>query len=137
MRAGLNVPRRLVGVPSRLDGLLGFRVRGTGQDRVHANSLRGKFDRKSYPVLLANGNLLLSGSEKEGRHFALWEDPFPKPCYLFALVAGKLDKVSSRFVTKSGRPVLIEIYVEPGKTRQTGFALAAIKNRDFRQNVNR
>ena len=65
--------------------------------------------------------------EKGGRHFAVWEDPFPKPCYLFALVAGKLDKVTSRFVTKSKRPVLIEIYVEPGKGKQTEFALTAIK----------
>ena len=57
----------------------------------------------------------------------MWEDPYPKPCYLFALVAGKLDKVTSSFVTKSKRRVRIEIYVEPGKTKETGFALTALK----------
>ncbi len=84
-------------------------------------------DKKKYPVLLANGNLIKSGAEGKGRHFAIWEDPHPKPCYLFAMVAGTLDKVSSRFTTKSGRKVLIEIYTEPGRTDETGFAMTAIK----------
>ena len=83
--------------------------------------------RKQYPVLLANGNLIKTGVEKDGRHFAVWEDPWPKPCYLFAMVAGKLEKVTDHFKTKSGRRVLIEIYVEPGKKKQTGFALTALK----------
>ncbi|MER2520542.1 MAG: aminopeptidase N [Bdellovibrionales bacterium] len=84
-------------------------------------------DKKKYPVLLANGNLLGAGDEPKGRHFATWEDPFPKPCYLFAMVAGKLDKVKDQFTTRSGREVLIEMYVEPGKTDQTAFALDALK----------
>ncbi len=84
-------------------------------------------DKKKYPVLLANGNLQAIGDEGKNRHFAIWEDPFPKPCYLFAMVAGKLDKRVDHFKTKSGRKVLIEIYVEPGKTNETDFALAALK----------
>src|SRR6201999_3620830 len=66
-------------------------------------------DRKQFPALLSNGNLIEAGAEKNGRHFTVWEDPFRKPCYLFALVAGKLDKVSSSFRTKSGRNVRIEM----------------------------
>jgi aminopeptidase N len=106
--------RRITYYPDRPDVMAKFRV------TIHA-------DKKKYPVLLANGNLLKSGKEGSSRHFALWQDPFPKPCYLFAMVAGKLDKRTSSFKTKSGRKILIEIYVEPGKKNETGFALAAIK----------
>lgn len=106
--------RRITYYLDRPDVMAKFRV-----------TLRG--DKKKYPVLLANGNLVDSGDEPKGRHFATWEDPYPKPCYLFAMVAGKLDKVTDHFATRSGRDVLIEIYVEPGKTDQTGFALDAIK----------
>jgi aminopeptidase N len=106
--------RRITYYPDRPDVMAKFRV------TLHA-------DKKKYPVLLANGNLIKKGAEGKKRHYALWEDPFPKPCYLFAMVAGKLDKVATRFKTKSGRNVLIEIYVEPGKTNETGFALAALK----------
>jgi aminopeptidase N len=107
--------RRITYYPDRSDVLSSFTV------TIHA-------DKKLYPVLLSNGNLIAMGSEKDGRHWVRWEDPFRKPCYLFALVAGKLDCVQDHFKTKSGRKVLIEMYVEPGKKKETGFALAAIKN---------
>ena len=90
-------------------------------------------DRESYPVLLSNGNLAGSGplpsaaGAAETRHWARWEDPFPKPCYLFALVAAKLDRLEDSFVTRSGRNVRLAIYVEPGKLDQCGFAMAALK----------
>lgn len=108
----------------------GFRRITYYQDRpdvmaVFSVTLHG--DRTKHPILLANGNLVAKGLEDKNRHFATWEDPHPKPCYLFAMVAGKLEKVTDRFKTKSGRKVLIEIYVEPGKTKETGFALKAIK----------
>ncbi len=106
--------RRITYFPDRSDVLSQYRV------TIHA-------DQKKYPVLLANGNLLKKGKEKNGRHYAVWEDPFRKPCYLFALVAGRMDKATSHFVTKSGRKVLIEIYVEPGRVSETGFAMDAIK----------
>lgn len=85
-------------------------------------------DKKKYPYLLANGNLVKKGSQKGGRHYAVWEDPFAKPCYLFAMVAGKMDRVADHFTTKSGREVLLEIYVEPGRKSETGFAMTALKN---------
>lgn len=84
-------------------------------------------DRKKYPYLLSNGNLVASGKEAGGRHWVRWEDPFRKPSYLFAMVAGKLDRIQDKFVTKSRRKVLIEMYVEPGKKNETAFALDAIK----------
>jgi aminopeptidase N len=83
-------------------------------------------DREKYPVLLSNGNRVASG-EESGRHWATWRDPFPKPCYLFAMVAAKLDKLEDQFVTRSGRRVRLAIYVDPGKLDQCGFAMQALK----------
>ena len=86
-------------------------------------------DRERFPQLLSNGNLAASGaSERDpARHWARWEDPFPKPAYLFALVAAKLDMLEDEFVTGSGRKVRLAIYVEPGKLDQCGHAMAALK----------
>jgi len=84
-------------------------------------------DRAKYPVLLSNGNLAASGSEADGRHWVRWQDPFPKPCYLFAMVAAKLDKLEDQFVTRSGRRVRLAIYVDPGKLDQCGFAMQALR----------
>ncbi len=69
-------------------------------------------DRKKFPVLLSNGNLIESGDLPGGRHYAKWEDPFPKPSYLFALVAGRLGHVERRITTQSGRPALLQVYAE-------------------------
>jgi aminopeptidase N len=84
-------------------------------------------DRERYPVLLANGNLIAQGEEADGRHWATWQDPFPKPSYLFAVVAARLDRSSDSFVTRSGRKVLLQFFVEPGKLDQGAFALEALK----------
>jgi aminopeptidase N len=84
-------------------------------------------DRERYPVLLANGNLIAQGEEAEGRHWATWQDPFPKPCYLFAVVAARLDRRADTFVTRSGQKVLLQFFVEPGKLDQGVFALEALK----------
>jgi aminopeptidase N len=84
-------------------------------------------DKASYPVLLSNGNLLATGAESTGRHWARWEDPFPKPSYLFAMVAARLEKLEDSFITKSGRKACLQIYVEPGKLDQCGFAMRALK----------
>ncbi|HEY6720197.1 MAG TPA: aminopeptidase N, partial [Burkholderiales bacterium] len=84
-------------------------------------------DRVKYPVLLSNGNLVASGDDAGARHWVKWLDPFPKPCYLFALVAAKLEKLEDSFVTRSGRPVRLAIYVDPGKLDQCGFAMQALK----------
>ncbi|MBF0219712.1 MAG: aminopeptidase N [Gammaproteobacteria bacterium] len=83
--------------------------------------------RQSYPTLLSNGNCVASGDLEDGRHFATWHDPFPKPCYLFALVAGNLRLVSDHFVTRSGRQVALQIYVEPGNEHKCDHAMASLK----------
>ena len=87
---------------------------------LHAN-------REHYPVLLANGNLIAQGEEGEGRHWATWRDPFPKPSYLFAVVAARLDQRGDTFLTRSGKKVLLQFFVEPGKLEQGIFALEALK----------
>ncbi|TPL01888.1 MULTISPECIES: aminopeptidase N [unclassified Mesorhizobium] len=79
------------------------------------------------PLLLSNGNPVESGTLDSGRHYAVWHDPFPKPSYLFALVAGALGKVAGSFTTMSGREVELGIYVEPGKERLAGYAMDALK----------
>jgi aminopeptidase N len=83
-------------------------------------------DREKYPVLLSNGNPVAHGSDGE-RHWVKWEDPFPKPSYLFAMVAAKLDKLEDTFVTRSGRKATLQVWVEPGKLDQCGFAMQALK----------
>ena len=86
-------------------------------------------DRVRFPHLLSNGNPVEAGAcaDDTMRHWVRWVDPFPKPAYLFALVAAKLDVLEDRYTTASGRPVKLEIYVEPGKLDQCGHAMAALK----------
>jgi aminopeptidase N len=84
--------------------------------------------RERYPLLLSNGNLEASGDEADGRHWARWVDPFPKPSYLFAVVAARLDCLESDFVTASGRRVRLALYVEPGKLDQCTFAMESLKS---------
>ena len=84
-------------------------------------------DRERYPVLLSNGNLVARGDEDTGRHWARFEDPFPKPSYLFALVAAKLDVLEDRCVARSGKDKRLYIYVEPGKLDQAGWAMDCLK----------
>jgi len=84
-------------------------------------------DKAQFPVLLANGNPVDSGDEADGRHWAKWADPFRKPAYLFAVVAGKLDVLKDTFKTASGRSVQLAIYVEPGKLDQCPHAMEALK----------
>jgi aminopeptidase N len=79
------------------------------------------------PILLANGNLVESGTRENGRHYAVWYDPWPKPAYLFALVAGDLALSSDSFVTRSGREVDLGIYTEHGKEHLTSYAMDALK----------
>ncbi|MFD1332503.1 aminopeptidase N, partial [Methylopila musalis] len=79
------------------------------------------------PVLLSNGNLVETGPAGDGRHFAVWHDPHPKPSYLFALVAGDLGVVEDRFVTASGRDVALKVFVEHGREDRATYALDAIK----------
>ncbi|WP_028451803.1 aminopeptidase N [Chitinilyticum aquatile] len=84
-------------------------------------------DKQKYPVLLSNGNRVGSGQMDRGRHWVKWVDPFRKPSYLFALVAGKLVAQCDTHVTGSGRSVAIEVYVEPGNLDKCAHAVAAAK----------
>jgi aminopeptidase N len=84
-------------------------------------------ERERFPQLLSNGNLVASGEAGGSRHWARWEDPYAKPCYLFALVAAKLEVLEDSFVTASGRQVRLAVYVEPGKLDQCEHAMAALK----------
>jgi len=84
-------------------------------------------DRKRFPVLLSNGNQLESRDLEGGRHQVRWEDPFPKPSYLFALIAGELGVVEDTFTTASGRPVGLRIYVEPQNLDKCDHAMRSLK----------
>jgi len=106
--------RRITYYPDRPDNMAVFRTRITG-------------DRKSEPVLLSNGNPVKKGKTKDGRHFVEWHDPFPKPSYLFALVAGDLGHVEDKFTTMSGREVTLRIFVEKGNEDRCAYAMEALK----------
>ncbi len=84
-------------------------------------------DRGQFPVLLANGNLVASGDSGDGRHWAEWEDPFPKPSYLFAMVAGKLSPNRDSFTTMSGRDVELNIWVREQDLPRTRHAMESLK----------
>ncbi|WP_018882426.1 MULTISPECIES: aminopeptidase N [unclassified Thioalkalivibrio] len=106
--------RRITFFPDRPDVLTTYRV------RLEA-------DRAQYPVLLANGNRVEAGELDGGRHYAVWEDPFPKPSYLFALVAGDLACQRDTFATTSGREVALELFVEAHNADRCDHALASLK----------
>ena len=84
-------------------------------------------EKAAYPVLLSNGNPVESGELEDGRHWVKWEDPFPKPCYLFALVAGDLALFEDTFTTMSGREVALRLYVEHQNTDQCAHAMRSLK----------
>ena len=105
--------RKITWFPDRPDVLSRFTVRIEGP--------------KAYPRLLSNGNLIEAGELPGERHFAIWNDPFPKPCYLFALVAGELDVLEDSFVTMSGRTVALRIYVDPGQAARAAYAMDSLK----------
>ncbi|MDP3705743.1 MAG: aminopeptidase N [Legionellaceae bacterium] len=84
-------------------------------------------NKEQYPILLSNGNLLGSGENGNDRHWAIWQDPFKKPSYLFALVAGNLECVRDEFITCSGKRVDLHIYVEPGEVDKCAHAMVSLK----------
>jgi len=85
-------------------------------------------DKAAYPVLLSNGNLLEAGDLGDGRHYALWEDPFKKPSYLFALVAARLVCQEERFPLADGREALLQVWVEEGNLDKTDYAMQSLKH---------
>ena len=105
--------RRITFFPDRPDIMARYRVRLVA-------------DRARFPVLLSNGNLLEQGDLPDGRHFAVWDDPFPKPSYLFALVAGALSCREQTLRTMSGRDVLLQVWVRAEDLDQTPHAMASL-----------
>ena len=85
-------------------------------------------DEARYPILLSNGNAVAKGREEDGRHWVRWEDPFRKPCYLFALVAGNLACVEDSFTTCSGRDITLRIFVEDKDVDKCDHAMLSLKN---------
>ncbi len=106
--------RRITYFPDRPDVLSEYRV-----------TIRA--DKSRYPVLLANGNLVSTRDLDNGRHEAVWHDPHKKPSYLFALVAGNIDKISDSFITRSERKVLLEIYSTTANLPRCEWAMACLK----------
>lgn len=106
--------RRITYFPDRPD------VMAVYTTRIEANKAEA-------PVLLANGNLIDAGDLPAGRHFAIWQDPFPKPSYLFALVGGDLACVEDRFETASGRKIALRIYVEHGNEPRCAYAMDSLR----------
>ena len=106
--------RRITFYPDRPDVLARFTT------RIEA-------DKNLYPVLLSNGNLVEQGDLDKGKHFALWQDPFPKPAYLFALVAGNLHPIKDTFTTCNGREVALELWVEEQNLHKGEHALRSLK----------
>ncbi len=96
-------------------------------DVLAVYTVRIEADEKKYPVLLSNGNLQSEGAMEQGRHFAVWHDPHPKPCYLFALVAGNLAVVSNHYRTQSGRNVALNIYVREHDLDKCNYAMQSLK----------
>jgi aminopeptidase N len=105
--------RRITYFPDRPDVLARYEV------RIEAEAAEA-------PVLLSNGNPVEQGQLARGRHYAVWRDPYPKPCYLFALVGGDLAPLSATFTTASGREVALNIYVEHGKEERARWALDSL-----------
>ncbi|WP_375753983.1 aminopeptidase N [Vibrio sp. HN007] len=85
-------------------------------------------DKAQYPYLLSNGNKVDEGDLENGRHFVTWEDPHPKPAYLFALVAGDFDVLRDNYVTRSGRDVALEIFVDKGNLNRANHAMVSLIN---------
>ncbi|MES2261567.1 MAG: aminopeptidase N [Pseudomonadota bacterium] len=85
-------------------------------------------NKEKFPVLLSNGNLVEQGDLDDGRHYAKWEDPFKKPSYLFALVAARLVCQEETYTLKSGREVLLQVWVEEGNLDKTDYAMQSLKN---------
>jgi aminopeptidase N len=96
-------------------------------DNLARYSVRIEADADAFPTLLANGNPVDAGPAEPGRRFARWDDPHPKPSYLFALVAGEFDTVEDAFTTRSGRPVRLGVHVDPGDGPRAHYAMDALK----------
>ncbi|XDD52671.1 aminopeptidase N [Leptospira sp. WS4.C2] len=106
--------RKIVYSIDRPDNMMRFRVTISGEESL-------------FPVMLSNGNLLSEKQLEGGKREVVWEDPFPKPSYLFALVAGELLETKDTFITRSGRKITLKIFVEKGNEEKVSFAFDSLK----------
>ena len=107
--------RRITYYPDRPDNMAVF------------ENIRIEADEKSFPVLLSNGNMVEEGKLDNGRHYAVWSDPFPKPSYLFAAVAGDLGYIEDKYTTMSGREVKLGVYSERENVDKLHYAMDSLK----------
>lgn len=107
--------RRITYYPDRPDNMAVF-------DRVRLEA-----NKESFPILLSNGNLVEQGDMMDGRHYAVWSDPYPKPSYLFCVVAGKLGSIQDTYTTTSGRHVQLEIFSEAENVAKLQYAMESLK----------
>ena len=107
--------RRITYYPDRPDNMAVF------------ENIRIEADETEFPILLSNGNLIDSGKLDEGRHYATWSDPFPKPSYLFCAVAGNLGSIQDSYTTSSGRDVKLEIFSEKENVDKLQYAMESLK----------
>ncbi len=96
-------------------------------DNLAVFTTRIEGSKESCPVMLSNGNKIEEGELADGRHYAVWQDPFPKPCYLFALVAGNLKYIEDFYTTSSGRNICLRIYVEERNITKCDHAMRSLK----------
>jgi len=103
--------RRITYYPDRPDNMAVF------------ENVRLEADKKAYPILLANGNMIDSGDVDGDRHYATWNDPYPKPSYLFCCVAGDLGKIHDTYTTTSGRKVDLQVFSESHNVHKLDYAM--------------
>jgi aminopeptidase N len=124
---GLYVSRGMFCTQCEPEGFRKITFHPDRPDVMARFTTRVEGDKARYPLLLSNGNPVQRGELPNGRHFVVWDDPFPKPSYLFALVAGDLAVFEDRFVTGSGREVVLQIFVEPRDLDKCAHAMASLK----------
>ena len=124
---GLYKSRRMFCTQCEAEGFRKITYYLDRPDILSSFTTRIEADKTRYPVLLSNGNNIDSGDLPEGRHFVTWRDPFRKPSYLFALVAGNLKSVDDTYTTCSGRQVQLRIFVEEKDLDKCDFAMGALK----------
>ena len=107
--------RRITYYPDRPDNMAIF------------ENVRLEADKETYPILLANGNMIEEGEAENGRHFAVWTDPYPKPSYLFCCVAGNLGKIQDSYTTTSGRKVDLQLFSETHNVHKLDYAMESLK----------
>ncbi len=90
--------------------------------------VRIEASKSSYPILLSNGNLLSKGDVNDDRHYAIWSDPFPKPSYLFCIVAGDLGSITDTYTTMGGKEVRLEIFSEKENVGKLDHAMTSLKH---------